>query len=434
MNPQKLNRAARRCVALCVCLSVLIVSSPAQSPAQSEAAAISAAPKSEAQAISATPKTAASASAAISPVLFSWQVVPNIGDGYESSQFPQPVCAKVGAGFGIYVFTNYSSYSGETFSTLNSHNNIRVGRILTSNDSYQLLPDKLPGQQWREFAAAGLIKAGDTDSTIYLFGGRKGTAGVETDEVYSFKTNAAGGAFAPVANPIKTAYPFWGNRAGALAVPANGKIYLFGGYQGGTVLKQVQEFDTATDTFRILPASSDMPVGLVNARGMAKMAPGGLVYLYLVGGSTVPTTSNAVPNQNIYRFLVPNAAYPNGVWATVKNTAGTADLTVPAGSGAPMTTWDRSGNVRVIAAGGAGPHQTWANMQAWVLTDNYNNAPNISRASLSAAPYTNAARARDNGSAVKCGDVTYLIGGTYGKAGSTLQYKGNFIDKLVRLW
>lgn len=424
MKPQKPNRVVWQCVALCVCLSMSAVSSSAQS---------------EAQLISGPAKTAApgssKATAALNPgLMFSWYVVPNIGDGYESSQFPQPVCAKVGTGFGIYLFTNYTSYTGETIPNLNGHNNIRVGRILTGNDSYQLLPDKLPGQHWREFAAAGLIKAGDTDSTIYLFGGKRGVAATETDEVYSFTPNATGGVFAPVANPIKSVYPFWGHRAGALAVPANGKIYLFGGYQGGTVLKQVQEFDTATGTFRILPTTSDMPVGLVNARGMAKAAPGNKVYIYLVGGSTVPTTSSAVPNPHIYRFLVPNTAKPDGDWATVKNAAGTANLTVPAGSGAPMTTWDRSGNVRVIAAGGAGNNQTWANMQAWILTDNYNNPTNVSKASLTAAPYNNAARARDNASAVKCSDVTYLIGGTYGQAGSTLQYKGKFVDKLVRLW
>lgn len=394
MKKQQFTRLARRAAAACVCLSALAATAPAR----------------------------------FIPNLFSWQVRQNMNGQYESTQFPQPVCAKVGAGFNIYIFTNYQSYPGETGAGVNNYQNIRVGRITTGSDTYQLLPDKLPGLLWREFAAAAVNPAAG-NGTVYLFGGRRGAQGAETDDVYAF--DPAANTFSAFPHKIKTdtASQVWGQRAGAVAIPLAGKIYLFGGYQGSSVLKQVQVFDpgNAASPFTVLPASSNMPVGLVGARGMAKAAPNGEFYIYLVGGSLTATPNGFTPNTRVYRFHA-----GSGQWATVKS--GGSDLTIPAGTGAPTTTWDRSGNVRIIAAGGAGPKQTWANMQAWILNDSYGSNPTVSNASLTAAPYNSPARARDNASAVKCGDATYLIGGTYGQAGTTFQNRGLFVDRLVRLF
>lgn len=362
-----------------------------------------------------TQKTAApaaiTAASSISS-LYSWQIVPTIADSFESIAMPQPVCRKDGSLFKISIFTSYG-------------NDVRVGEITTPVDTYQLLNGSgksLPGKRL-EFAATSVIKSGDTDSTIYIFGGTDLTN--EMNDVYSY--NASGFSNGSIATiPNNPSNTIVGNRAGALAVPANGKIYLFGGRRGSTVLNQVLEFDPNSNTFTILNTTmpqATMPQALWGARGMAKAAPLG-PYIYLVGGRT---TAGGGQDYKIYRFNVITKT-----WKTIVDAQNPPnDLLLPNNIGIPMITWDPSGNIRIIASAPASSAGTWTNMHAWVLTDTYGGA-NDGYAKLTAAPYNDGTRARNDAGAVKCGDSTYLIGGTYGYGGTSASLsRSKLVDKLV---
>jgi hypothetical protein len=355
--------------------------------------------------------------------LYTWQIRPNDPDGYFSSDIPQPVCANV-AGVGkIFILTNFDFYPSKNFHNYSSA--VRVGEITTPADTYQLLSSSasgdvhsLPGKR-QEFAATSILRPGDTNHTIYIFGGKTSTG--DLDEVYSYTPSGAQMGFKFVTN-IPARLGKAGARAGALALPSsNGKIYLFGGAQGGnTVLDQVLEFDPQTEQFT--NTTRTMPVAFHGARGMTK-AVGPDNFMYLVGART---TAYGAPNYRIYRFHV-----ASGTTVPVMDADNpSAFLEIAPGSGYPMTTWDPSGNVRIIAASGNGSSGpwTWGNIQAWVLKDDYSN-PSVALARLSAAPYNNPVRARDMAGAVKCGTSTYLIGGTYGH-GTTFQNRGMLVDRL----
>jgi hypothetical protein len=328
------------------------------------------------------------------------------------------------AGVGkIFIFTNFDYYPSLNFH--NYSNSVRVGEITTPADTYQLLPHSLPGTR-QEFAATSILRPGDSNHTIYIFGGKNASG--DLDEVYSYTPSGSTAGFHFVTN-IPTRNGKAGARAGAVAVPANGKIYLFGGAQGGnTVLDQVLEFDPVTAQFTpnvFTMGVNGNSLAFHGARGMTK-AVGTANYIYLVGART---TAYGAPNDLIYRFNPLTGVTSPVMDATNPSSA----LRIPAGSGYPMITWDPSGNIKIIAASGNGTSGpwTWGNIQAWTLTDNYSN-PNVSIASLSPAPYTNATRARDMAGAVKCGSSTYLIGGTYGH-GPTFQNRGMLVDRLSGL-
>lgn len=355
--------------------------------------------------------------------LYSWQIRPDDNDGYFSSDIPQPVCANVGGVGKIFIFTNFDYYPSKNFH--NYSNAVRVGEIATPADTYQLIssnvtgdPHSLPGTR-QEFAATSIIRPGDTNHTIYIFGGRNASG--DLDGVYSYTPTGTLAGFKFVTN-IPARLGKAGARAGAVALPSsNGKIYLFGGAQGGnTLLDQVLEFDPQTEQFT--NKTMTMPVAFHGARGMTK-AVGTNNFMYLVGARTI---AYGAPNYLIYRFDV-----ATGTTITVMDANNpSVPLSIAPGSGYPMVTWDPSGNVRVIAASGNGSSGpwTWGNIQAWILSDNY-SGPNNGRATLAAAPYTNAVRARDMAGAVKCGSSTYLIGGTYGH-GTTFQNRGKLVDRL----
>lgn len=368
----------------------------------------------------ATAPAATSAVAVGIPNFYSWQIRPNDDDGYFSSDIPQPVCGLVNGTYKIFILTNFDYYPSKNFN--NYSNSVRVGEITTPTDSYQLLsnnvsgdPNSLPGHR-QEFAATSILKTGDTNHTIYLFGG-KNVSG-DLDDVYAY-TPGTGFTFVtsiPARNGVA------GARSGAVALPAKGKIYLFGGRQENAELNQVLEFDPQINQFTSNVMT--MPQGFHGARGMTK-AVGTKNYIYLVGART---TANGAPNNLIYRFDV-----QTGVTKPVmdfNNPAAT--LTIPNGSGYPMITWDPSGNIRIIAASGMGTSgpSTWGNIQAWILTDNYSGSSNEPMAKLTPASYNNLTRARDMAGAVKCGDSTYLIGGTYGH-GTTFQNRGSLVDRLT---
>ncbi|HEX6182578.1 MAG TPA: kelch repeat-containing protein [Pyrinomonadaceae bacterium] len=348
--------------------------------------------------------------------LYAWQVRPDDIDGYFSSNIPQPVCGMEQGVWKIFIFTNFDYYPSKNFH--NYSNAVRVGVITTPADTYQLRSSNvsgdahtLPGAR-QEFAATSIVKAGETEHTLYLFGGRNMSG--ELGDVYSY--TPAGGFKFEANIPVLNGVP--GGRSGAVAVPSKGKIYLFGGRQGNAVLNQVVAFDPQTKQFAV---AASLPTPFYGARGMTK-AVGNNNYIYLVGGKDV---SGGGQNGKVYRYDVLNAHV-----ITVKAANSLPnDLVIPT-PGYPMATWDPSGNVRIIAAGanGASGVWTWGNIEAWILKDNYGGA-NDGQATLIPAPYNNPARARDMAGAVKCGNSTYLVGGTYGH-GKTFQNRGNLVDRL----
>lgn len=394
----------RKLISSALCLGLLAAHAFAQSarPAAPPAPPVSAVSAAPSKASAASAAAAASLTIGLNP--YSWQVVPSMTYPYDSIHQPQPVCRKEGSLFKISVFTSYN-------------NAVRVGEITTPADTFQLLggaAQTLPGRR-DDFAATSVIKTGN-DSTVYIFGGANATN--ELDDVYSY--DAAGFSASPVATiPNSAGNTVVGNRSGAVAVPANGMIYLFGGRRGNAVLDQVLEFNPNTNQFTILAAP--MPQALYNARGMAKAAAGG-PYIYLVGGNTV---SGGGMSRGIYRFSV-----------TAKTTQQVMDannpsqpLLLPPNVGVPTVTWDPSGNVRIIASIAGATVGTWSGMQAWVLNDTY-GAANLARATLTPAPFNDPARVRNDAGAVKCGDSTYLIGGTFGH-GPTASDRGKLVDKLA---
>lgn len=395
-----------RLISSALCAVVLAASVSAQS-ARPAAQPATAAPQKIA-----SPQTAAAITLGPSS-FYSWQVVPSIGDPYESIHHPQPVCRKDGSLLKISIFTSYN-------------NAVRVGEITTPADTYQLLSGAgktLPGKR-DDFAAASVVRNGGSgDSTLYVFGGTDLTN--ELNDVYSY--DSSGFSSSPVATiPNNATNTIVGNRSGATAVSANGLIYLFGGRRGNNLINQVLEFNPNTNAFTILSQTTSqagygtMPQALYGARGMAKAAAGG-IYIYLVGGRTV---AGGGPGREIYRFNVQTK-----MMKQVMDAANPSQpLLLPANVGVPTITWDPSGNVRIIAAIAGTSVGTWSDMQAWVLNDTYGGA-NDGRATLTPSPFNNPARVRNDAGAVKCGDSTYLVGGTYGH-GTTLADRSKLVDKL----
>src|SRR5215217_5520067 len=164
--------------------------------------------------------------------LYSWKIRPNDPDGLICDYMPQPVGALVNGVPTILIFTNYPAYPSGGVS---SNTAVRVGQIVTPADTYNLTPHSLPGNRY-DFSVATLANASNTAHTIYLFGGRN--AGTDFADIHAYTPGTgAGSGFAPVALSLPTP------RCAVTAVPALGKIYLFGGLQGTNVLNEVLVFD-----------------------------------------------------------------------------------------------------------------------------------------------------------------------------------------------
>lgn len=338
-------------------------------------------------------------------VNYNWETRPDIVDNYEFVNTPQPVCALDNGVAKLYIFSNYDFYASLP-GTINN-TDTRVAAI-DGAGAYAMQTTKLPGKKW-EFSMAAVPGA-----QIYLFGGRDGTG--EYADVYTYQP---GGSFNATAIAQIPAYgTVAGNRSGAAAAFAGGKIYLFGGRHAGAALKQVLEFDPANNSFTLLPP---MPVALYGARIMAKAAPAGKVYLYLAGGRA----SGGAIDYRILRFDTATKTTE-----IVKNTASSGlvtELSIPGAPATPTITWDPGGTIRIIAPGGFA-NGNWGNMQAWGLTDD----PANMKASLAAGPYSVPARARDQIGVVKCDSFTYIVGGTYGHPSNALT-RARMVDRLAPL-
>jgi hypothetical protein len=332
---------------------------------------------------------------------YNWETRPDIADSYEFLNTPQPVCALDNGVPKVYIFSNNDFYASEPGKFNNTDTRVAV---IDGSGAYALDKiNKLPGKKW-EFSMAAVPGA-----LIYLFGGRDGTG--EYADVYTYQR---GGPFSPAAVAQIPAYgTVAGNRSGAAAAFAAGKIYLFGGRHAGTALKQVLEFDPATNRFTLLPP---MPLALYGARIMAKAAPAGKLYLYLAGGRA----SGGAIDYRILRFDTATK-----VTEIVKNKA--TELRIPAAPASPTITWDPGGTIRIIAPGSYA-NGSWGNMQAWALTD---NPANVS-ASLAAAPYMVPARARDQIGVAKCDSFTYVIGGTDGHP-NNVPLRARMVDRIAPL-
>ncbi len=352
-------------------------------------------------------------------IIYSWQARPNIGDSYISSDMPQPVCANVNGVGKILIFSN--SYNYKSQNLINAFNAVRVGVITTPADTYALAPGSLPGQRYA-FAVASHTPTG-SNSTVYLFGGRNGSG--DLSDIYAYDPVAS--TFTRVSdtngNPLSLPTP----RSGVTAVSSGGKIWLFGGHSGSQVLKDVLVFNPSavSPSVGTISAMAPMATGFFSARAMVK-AVGPAHHVYFVGAKLIDTGG---PTYEIYRYqTIPTS----GPLLTVLNSqASGTPMQSTASPATPMVTWDPSGTVRVIAAGGFGSSglKTWDRFHAGRLVDTYSNGSSNPTATLAPAPYITPPRARDMAGVVKCSAYTYIVGGNYGH-GTTLQDRSFLLDRL----
>lgn len=346
--------------------------------------------------------------------IYNWQPRPDIGDSYISKDMPQPVCASVNGVGKILIFSNFDFYKSQNLN--NMSNAVRVGEITTPADTYVLKPGSLPGKRYA-FAVASHTPAGG-NSVVYLFGGRNG--GGDMADVYAY--DPAASTFTPVTDASGGSVDLPTPRSGVTAVSSGGLIWLFGGLSGNQVLNEVLVFDPVGKTITARPPMSK---GFHGARAMVK-AVGTAHHVYFVGAKLVATGG---PTYEIYRYrTIPTI----GTLLTVLDgQAGGAPMQSAAHPASPMVTWDPSGTVRPITAGGYGANGnwTWDRFEAGRLVDSYSNGSSNPTATLSSAPYVTPPRARDMAGAVKCGSFTYLVGGNYGH-GSKLQDRSRLLDRL----
>jgi Galactose oxidase, central domain len=341
--------------------------------------------------------------------LYSWKVRPNDPDGFIADYMPQPVAALVNGVAKILIFTNYQFYPSQGLN--NNFNAVRVAEIVTPADTYSLTGHSLPGKR-QDFAVASLANAAGTANTIYLFGGRN--AGTDFGDIYAY---TPGVGFNPVSLSLPTP------RSAMTAVPALGKIYLFGGLQGSAIVPDVLAFDPTANTITKI---ATLAPGFHSARGMTK-AVGTKHYIYLVGAKT---TAQGGPTYGVWRFDPNPGSQANTIKQLVDKNNPSQKLNVPNAPASPTITWDPSGTIRILAASGFGSqgNKTWGGIDAWILTDQIGGSQD-GHAQLAAAPYAAPARARDVFGAVKAGSATYIVGGTYGH-GPTFHDRSKLVDRL----
>lgn len=345
---------------------------------------------------------------------YNWQARPNIGDSYISTDMPQPVCVIDNGVPKILIFTNYDYYHSQNL--YNASNAVRVGQITTPIDTYTLKPGSLPGKRYA-FSVASFTPS-NSNSTVYLFGGRNNTG--DLGDIYAYDPATA--SFSAVTNTAGATLTLPTPRSGVTAVSSGNRIWLFGGHSGSQVLNDVLIFDPVAKTITTAPP---MSFGFYGARAMVK-AVGTANHVYFVGAKLV---DGGGPSYEIYRYrTVPSG----GQLLTVKDSqSGNAPMQSSAGPATPMVTWDPSGTIRVISAavGGASGLWTWDRFEAGPLYDTYSNNSSNASATLGSAPYITSARARDMAGAVKCSSSTYIVGGTYGH-GVSLQDRSYLLDRL----
>jgi N-acetylneuraminic acid mutarotase len=132
----------------------------------------------------------------------------------------------------------------------------RCYRMDLTDRSFTLLAD-MPSDRWAHQAAA-------LDGKIHVIGGRIGTSGANTTHWL----------YDPATNTWATLGVAPGVYDGAITV-VGGSLYLYGGYQGGTLSRRVWRWNAATDTWTELPMmAGNASVGANNGTAVYKVFNG----------------------------------------------------------------------------------------------------------------------------------------------------------------
>lgn len=257
---------------------------------------------------------------------------------------------------------------------------------------------------------AGLV-ADPAGDGVYLFGGKK-SDGTLLDTIYKYNSG-----FAPVTGKlIPNTTNNLGKRAGVATVEANGKIYVFGGYNANGVLKEVIEFDGTTLNPTTNYQKADMPQALKYMTAIKKGS-----YIYIFGGQD----SLDSRNQTVYQYDT-----TSNTWKT----AGT--LPAPGSVQLSSTTFatDRNGDIHAIypfTAMGTGFGKV-TEITSFVMTETTSSSGTTIGWSQNPNSFTTSTDPvgpfRYNYVTASCGDI-YLIGGVYGKPPSGHANHENVIDK-----
>lgn len=242
-----------------------------------------------------------------------------------------------------------------------------------------------------------------SDNKIYFFGG--GSNMSYTDKILSYDpTTTISPAQISTALPTPQGTVFVGNRGYSSAVAVGSKIYVFGGFNGSSVLKNVLEFDVVSKS---IAQKTDMPIGLASAAAVYKKV-GGQDYVYLIAGGKIAYPLSAVTHDNyqVFRYNIGTNS-----WSTLP---ATADL--PSGNDAApkYVSMDAKGNIHLLRMIG----------DEWTL-DLTNNTWK---------QFNFTATARENAGFIACGGNNYLIGGCKNCANKPPNPKIDYPNLVEKLW
>jgi hypothetical protein len=242
-----------------------------------------------------------------------------------------------------------------------------------------------------------------SDNKIYFFGG--GSNMSYTDKILSYDpTTTASPAQISTILPTPQGTVFVGNRGYSTAVPVGSKIYVFGGFNGSSVLRNVLEFDVVSKS---ITQKMDMPTGLASATAVYKKV-GGQDYVYLIAGGRTAYALSGVTHDNYQVFRYNIAA---NSWSTLPATAN-----LPSGNDAApkYVSMDAKGNIHLLRLIG----------DEWTLdlTSNMWNQFNFT------------GTARENAGFIACGGNNYLIGGCKNCANKPPYPKVDYPNLVEKLW
>lgn len=302
------------------------------------------------------------------------------------------VCGKQGAGTINTVFIIGGGLDVREINTTNDAVAIKTGHSVNIYD-------------------AGLA-ANPAGDGIYLFGGKK-SDGTLLDTIYKYDSG-----FSPVTGKtIPNTNANLGKRAGVAIAQASGKIYIFGGYNLGSVLKEVIEFDGISLNPTTNYEKAPMPKALKYATAIQKGA-----YIYIFGGQDFTTAFN----QTVYRYDTVSDS-----WKTV------GTLPAPAIAQLNSTTFatDRNGDIHAIYPLGGGSGAAFGKVNeitSSIMTETISGGVTTIGWSQNPNSFTTAINPvgafRYNYITAGCSDI-YLIGGVYGRVPFSYVNYENEVDK-----
>lgn len=241
------------------------------------------------------------------------------------------------------------------------------------------------------------------DNNVYFFGG--GSNMSYSDKILSYDpTTTVSPTQISTGLPTPQGTVFVGNRGYSTAVTVGSKIFVIGGFNGSSVLKNVLEFDVASKSFT---QKTDIPTGLASATAIYKKV-GGQDYIYLIGGGKTAYALSGVTHDN---FQVFRYSIATNSWSTLPATAN-----LPTGNDAApkYVSMDAKGNIHLLR----------------LVGDEYT----LDLANNTWQQFNFTATARENAGFIACGGNNYLIGGCKNCANKPPNPKVDYPNLVEKLW